>query len=256
MHIHCFRKALYRVMRSIHNSFAQACARFHRRVAPIVDCIRKMRVEGLADNEIAGLFRHAADELDETTTSAKTRSAGPARNHPRCSSTDRGGEKRRREAGRSSRACLAALPIPICRSASVTGNASLDHFVTPPIARHDEGSEIAAAERRRTQPQCRTAVAVRACLKWPQSSSAFRFTSGTFGFLIFTQCGEFLRLLTVARQRIPTGAADLSPVGLQTSRNAQRVIGILVQRSLAKPFDILTARRTFLLVSLADWLSR
>ena len=39
-------------------------------VAPIVDCIRKMRSEGLADNEIAGLFRHAADELDETTTSA------------------------------------------------------------------------------------------------------------------------------------------------------------------------------------------
>ena len=36
-------------------------------VAPIVDCIRKMRVEGLADNEIAGLLRHAADELDETT---------------------------------------------------------------------------------------------------------------------------------------------------------------------------------------------
>ena len=34
-------------------------------VAPIVDCIRKMRVEGLADSEIAGLFRHAADELDE-----------------------------------------------------------------------------------------------------------------------------------------------------------------------------------------------
>ena len=33
-------------------------------VAPIVDCIRKMRVEGLADNEIAGLLRHAADELD------------------------------------------------------------------------------------------------------------------------------------------------------------------------------------------------
>jgi len=36
-------------------------------VAPIVDCIRKMRAEGLADNEIAGLFRHAADELDITT---------------------------------------------------------------------------------------------------------------------------------------------------------------------------------------------
>jgi hypothetical protein len=38
-------------------------------VAPIVECIRKMRVEGLADNEIAGLFRHAADELDGATMS-------------------------------------------------------------------------------------------------------------------------------------------------------------------------------------------
>ena len=34
-------------------------------VAPIVDCIRKMRMEGVADSEIAGLLRHAADELDE-----------------------------------------------------------------------------------------------------------------------------------------------------------------------------------------------
>jgi hypothetical protein len=41
--------------------------RLHRRVAPIVDGIRKMRAEGLADNEIAGLFRHAADELDAAT---------------------------------------------------------------------------------------------------------------------------------------------------------------------------------------------
>ena len=41
--------------------------RLHARVAPIVDCIRKMRVEGLADNEIADLFRHAADELDAAT---------------------------------------------------------------------------------------------------------------------------------------------------------------------------------------------
>jgi hypothetical protein len=49
---------------------AEERGRLYRRVAPIVDCIRKMRVEGLADNEIAGLFRHAADELDETTTSA------------------------------------------------------------------------------------------------------------------------------------------------------------------------------------------
>jgi hypothetical protein len=36
-------------------------------VAPIVECIRKMRVEGLAGNQIAGLFRHAADELDQAT---------------------------------------------------------------------------------------------------------------------------------------------------------------------------------------------
>jgi hypothetical protein len=36
-------------------------------VAPIVNCIRQMRVEGLTDKEIAGLFRHAADELDEHT---------------------------------------------------------------------------------------------------------------------------------------------------------------------------------------------
>lgn len=38
-------------------------------VAPIVECIQKMRVEGLADDEIAVLFRHAADELDGTTMS-------------------------------------------------------------------------------------------------------------------------------------------------------------------------------------------
>jgi hypothetical protein len=36
-------------------------------IAPIVDSIRKMRVEGLTDKEIAGLFRHAADELDQVT---------------------------------------------------------------------------------------------------------------------------------------------------------------------------------------------
>jgi len=36
-------------------------------VASIVDCIRKMRAEGLAANEIAGLFRHAADKLDAAT---------------------------------------------------------------------------------------------------------------------------------------------------------------------------------------------
>ena len=34
-------------------------------VAPIVDCIQQMRVEGVADSVIAALLRHAADELDE-----------------------------------------------------------------------------------------------------------------------------------------------------------------------------------------------
>jgi hypothetical protein len=42
--------------------------RFHRCVVPIVDCIRKMPAEGLVDGEIVGLFRHAAEELDQATT--------------------------------------------------------------------------------------------------------------------------------------------------------------------------------------------
>ncbi len=44
-------------------------------IGSIVDCIRNMRAEGLADNEIAGLFRHAADELD---VAPKDRGAGSA----------------------------------------------------------------------------------------------------------------------------------------------------------------------------------
>jgi hypothetical protein len=44
-------------------------------IAPIADCIRKMRVEGLADNEIAGLFRHAADELDAATKNGQVEPA-------------------------------------------------------------------------------------------------------------------------------------------------------------------------------------
>jgi hypothetical protein len=36
-------------------------------IAPIVDCIRQMRLEGCADNQISDLLRHAADELDEAT---------------------------------------------------------------------------------------------------------------------------------------------------------------------------------------------
>ena len=51
---------------SFHDSLRRQLAAVNC-VAPIVDCIRKMRLAGLADNEIAGLFRHAADELDETT---------------------------------------------------------------------------------------------------------------------------------------------------------------------------------------------
>ena len=47
-------------------------------VAPIVDCIRRMRVQGLADNEIAGLFRHAADELEEHTKTKDQASLNPA----------------------------------------------------------------------------------------------------------------------------------------------------------------------------------
>ena len=44
-------------------------------VASIVDCIRRMRAEGLADNEIAGLFRHAADELNAATKDGQVESA-------------------------------------------------------------------------------------------------------------------------------------------------------------------------------------
>jgi hypothetical protein len=44
---------------------AEERRRLHFRVTPIVDCIRSLRSEGLADSEIVGLLRHAADELDE-----------------------------------------------------------------------------------------------------------------------------------------------------------------------------------------------
>jgi hypothetical protein len=36
----------------------------------------------------------------------------------------------------------ATLPIPICRSAIVASHTALDHFVAPPIARHDEGKHF------------------------------------------------------------------------------------------------------------------
>jgi hypothetical protein len=51
---------------AVHDSLRRKLAAVNC-VAPIVDCIRKMRVEGLADNMIAALFRHAADELESPT---------------------------------------------------------------------------------------------------------------------------------------------------------------------------------------------
>jgi hypothetical protein len=52
------------IQASVHDSLRRQLAAADC-VAPIVDCIRKMRVEGVADSEIAGLLRHAADDLDE-----------------------------------------------------------------------------------------------------------------------------------------------------------------------------------------------
>ena len=59
---------------SVHESVRRRLAAVGS-ITPIVDCIRKMRVDGLADDEIAGLFRHAADELD---AAAKHGQAEPA----------------------------------------------------------------------------------------------------------------------------------------------------------------------------------
>jgi hypothetical protein len=44
--------------------------RIRRCALLVVDCIRKMRLDGLADMEIVGLFHHAADELDKAATDA------------------------------------------------------------------------------------------------------------------------------------------------------------------------------------------
>jgi hypothetical protein len=49
---------------AVHDSFRRQLAAGNC-VASIVDCIRKMRAEGLP--EIADLFRHAAEELDAAT---------------------------------------------------------------------------------------------------------------------------------------------------------------------------------------------
>jgi hypothetical protein len=61
---------------AVHDSLRRRLAAVNC-VAPIVDCIRKMRVEGLADTMIAGLFRHAADEL-ESRTKTKDREVNSA----------------------------------------------------------------------------------------------------------------------------------------------------------------------------------
>jgi len=59
---------------SVHESVRRQLAAVSS-IAPIVDCIRKMRLEGLADNEIVGLFRHAADELDAATKNGQVEPA-------------------------------------------------------------------------------------------------------------------------------------------------------------------------------------
>ena len=61
---------------AVHDSLRRQLAAVNC-IAPIVDSIGKMRVEGLTDKEIAGLFRHAADELDEATMT-KDGKIGPA----------------------------------------------------------------------------------------------------------------------------------------------------------------------------------
>ena len=42
-------------------------------------------------------------------------------------------------------------PFPLAGPLVVVGKIALDHFVAPLIARHDEGSEVAAAEAERAE---------------------------------------------------------------------------------------------------------
>ena len=60
--------------------------------------------------------------------------------------------------------CLLS-PFPLAGPLVVVGKTALDHIAAPLIARHDEGSETAAAEAKRAEQR-------------PQSSSASRFTAG------------------------------------------------------------------------------
>jgi hypothetical protein len=56
--------------------------------------------------------------------------------------------------------------------------------------------------------------------------------------------------LVMACKRVAAAAADLGPVRVKTACNAQHVIRVFLQFSLAKPPDILAARRAFLFASL------
>src|SRR5262245_7132098 len=79
---------------------------------------------------------------------------------PPMSSTDQGGGKRRGEvilpgsakgkAGLVAPSCLLS-PFPLAGLLVVVGKTALNHFVAPLIARHDEGSETAAAEAKRAE---------------------------------------------------------------------------------------------------------
>jgi hypothetical protein len=44
---------------------------------------------------------------------------------------------------------LAVLPFPFAGLPVIAGDAALNHFIAPLIARHDEGSEVAGAEAER-----------------------------------------------------------------------------------------------------------
>ena len=57
-------------------------------------------------------------------------------------------------------------------------------------------------------------------------------------------------LLTVVRQYLLAGAADLGPVRLQTAQNPQHVIRIDLQLGLTKLAHVWMAGGTFLIISL------
>src|SRR6516164_5895157 len=91
----------------------------------------------------------------KTTKSHTSETAKPAQ----CNSTDQGGGKRRRlfcqglakgRQGLVAPTCLLS-PFPLAGPLVVVGKTALDHIAAPLIARHDEGSETAAAEAKRAK---------------------------------------------------------------------------------------------------------